>query len=289
VALDLIDTALDKHSELLTEADLRMLAHRVAGYADGGRIVLNNSGERLAIEDVLQRVYSDNGRGGGALTADGLKLLIDWRSIFGGRVSSDEDVLKEPSVWPALALLAPSRRTMNDVYVGLYDRLERQFDRPLWQWTHSDLPAEIDRLKHSAIDRLYYGALFGSVDLAETYYYSELVTQQRDATLVALALVLYHRQHSAWPERQEQLVPDLLPAVPLDRFTGQPVSYRLVDGRPLVYSVGPDRRDDGGKSLAHPLEVFKLKSLWPDASGTVPPGDWVLWPLAGGLFAADAP
>ena len=44
-----------------------------------------------------------------------------------------------------------------------------------------------------------------------SYASAQRLTQERDATLVALALTLFHRRHAAWPERLEELVPDLLP------------------------------------------------------------------------------
>lgn len=37
-----------------------------------------------------------------------------------------------------------------------------------------------------------------------------------------------------------------LPSVPVDPFSGQPMRYRVLNGKPLVYSVGPDRKDDAG-------------------------------------------
>ncbi len=37
-----------------------------------------------------------------------------------------------------------------------------------------------------------------------------------------------------------------LPAVPTDPFNGKPMRLVLVDGKPVVYSVGKDGRDDGG-------------------------------------------
>jgi hypothetical protein len=112
-------------------------------------------------------------------------------------------------------------------------------------------------------------------------------TQERDATLVALALTLFHRRHGAWPERLEQLVPDLLPTVPPDRFTGQPLRYRVVEGRPVLYSVGPDIEDQGGQGPDLPageLESLYRSSIYRRSShpGAVPEKsdvgwDWVFW------------
>ncbi|HEX4611632.1 MAG TPA: hypothetical protein VH092_25780, partial [Urbifossiella sp.] len=48
------------------------------------------------------------------------------------------------------------------------------------------------------------------------------------------------------PERADALVPEYLPAVPTDPFSGSPLRARR-DGKTLVlYSVGPDGRGDGG-------------------------------------------
>jgi hypothetical protein len=37
-----------------------------------------------------------------------------------------------------------------------------------------------------------------------------------------------------------------LSVMPTDPFSGQPMRYKVLDGRPVVYSVGVDLRDDGG-------------------------------------------
>lgn len=63
---------------------------------------------------------------------------------------------------------------------------------------------------------------------------------------VALACERFRRKHNTWPESLDRLVPDSLDAVPLDPFDGAPLRYRRLDDGVVVYSVGPDRRDDGG-------------------------------------------
>ena len=72
--------------------------------------------------------------------------------------------------------------------------------------------------------------------------------------VVAIALEFYRRAHGRFPETLAQLTPTLLPHVPDDRITGDPVRYRLVNGRPLIYSLGPDGKDDGG----HPADANRL-------------------------------
>ena len=48
------------------------------------------------------------------------------------------------------------------------------------------------------------------------------------------------------------LVSALLPAVPSDEFTGEPYVYRRVAEDYVLYSVGPNGRDDGGVGDARP-------------------------------------
>jgi len=48
------------------------------------------------------------------------------------------------------------------------------------------------------------------------------------------------------PDKWQDLVPKYLPRIPLDPFTDEPLKLTIVDGAVLVYSVGPDGKDNGG-------------------------------------------
>jgi hypothetical protein len=79
-----------------------------------------------------------------------------------------------------------------------------------------------------------------------------LVTFQRqeallDATVTALAVERYRHDKGRWPEALAGLVPDYLSQVPTDLFGGAPLRYQQLDDGVVVYSVGPDGQDDGGK------------------------------------------
>lgn len=63
-------------------------------------------------------------------------------------------------------------------------------------------------------------------------------------TRLSLALRLYELEHGELPERLEALAPHWLEAVPVDPYDGRPFRYDRT--RRLVYSAGPNRRDDGG-------------------------------------------
>jgi hypothetical protein len=65
--------------------------------------------------------------------------------------------------------------------------------------------------------------------------------------LVMVALEKYRQANGRWPKSLAELTPAFIPAVPMDPFDFQPLRYkRLADGV-VVYSIGEDRIDNGGK------------------------------------------
>lgn len=66
--------------------------------------------------------------------------------------------------------------------------------------------------------------------------------------LTACALERYSLANGSYPERLAELVPTYLDKVPLDIIDGQPLRYRRTEnGKFLLYSIGLDGKDDGGK------------------------------------------
>jgi hypothetical protein len=65
--------------------------------------------------------------------------------------------------------------------------------------------------------------------------------------VVMLALERYRRANNRWPETLKDLAPAFLAKVPLDPFDAAPLRYRRLDGGVVVYSIGPDGEDNGGK------------------------------------------
>jgi hypothetical protein len=64
--------------------------------------------------------------------------------------------------------------------------------------------------------------------------------------VVALALERYRQKHHRWPPSLAALVPAQLEQIPADPYDGEPVRFRLLGDGVVVYSVGPDGKDDGG-------------------------------------------
>jgi hypothetical protein len=65
--------------------------------------------------------------------------------------------------------------------------------------------------------------------------------------LTALAIERYRRANGEQlPPSLADLTPTFLPTVPVDPFDGKPLRYKKLDRGYRIYSIGPDRKDDGG-------------------------------------------
>ena len=70
---------------------------------------------------------------------------------------------------------------------------------------------------------------------------------------VELALRCYRYEKAAAPARLDDLVTNYLSHVPLDPFGAKPLSYRPLGTNWLLYSVGSDGTDDGGRPAGRAL------------------------------------
>jgi hypothetical protein len=64
---------------------------------------------------------------------------------------------------------------------------------------------------------------------------------------VAFALAAYRRDEGRYPARLADLAPKYLAAVPDDLFAGRPLVYRPSEAGYLLYSVGANGKDEGGR------------------------------------------
>jgi hypothetical protein len=63
---------------------------------------------------------------------------------------------------------------------------------------------------------------------------------------LALAMTACRAKKGKYPDQLQELVPEFLSAIPLDPFDGQPLRTKRDEKGILLYSVGPNLKDDGG-------------------------------------------
>lgn len=286
-ALSAAGEVLEKQPALLTEKDWIDLAHRLSSYHGGGTIRSSLEGERNMFSDLLQRAFTDDGHGDGRLTHAGFQLIA---ALSGPSDSPTGSVLDNAfqtqsgsrfALGPVAMTIVAGRREQHDLAMDLINESEREHAGPLFTWPDSTEDARIKQLVAPVPNRLRYApiALFlpATVNVARA---GERLTQRRDGLLTAIAAEVFRREHGDWPESLEKLVPQYLPALPLDRFTGKSLTYKLRDGKPLVYAWGMDGQDDDGRLSGESRPHF-WSEIMSKPQKPLKPGeghDWVLFP-----------
>lgn len=93
---------------------------------------------------------------------------------------------------------------------------------------------------------LLYPAI-SSVGLADVRHKSAL-----GATLIGIAAERHRRRSGQWPAAIAAIDPDLLTRPPLDPYSGQAFRMERREGQFLVYSIGPNRKDEQEVSVPRP-------------------------------------
>ena len=76
------------------------------------------------------------------------------------------------------------------------------------------------------------------------------ISQQYEVLDTAVALKSYHQDYGKYPKRLADLVEeDYLKAMPIDRYTEQPLVYKPTAKGFTLYSVGRNEQDDDGRSF----------------------------------------
>lgn len=73
-----------------------------------------------------------------------------------------------------------------------------------------------------------------------------------EAATTMFALGEYHRQNNQYPDRLDQLVPEFLPRLPIDYADRKTLRYRRTGDAYILYSVGVNGVDDGGRFVKWP-------------------------------------
>ena len=121
----------------------------------------------------------------------------------------------------------------------------------------------VEQSKHWSFYKIEARMLFPAIGKAVTKY--ALIQSQVDLARVACALERFQLAHGTYPETLDALAPQFIAQLPHDLINGRPLHYRRTDdGKFVLYSIGWDDTDDGGK-------VFLTKSGMVDQKK----GDWV--------------
>ncbi|MFO0873855.1 MAG: hypothetical protein U0575_07770 [Phycisphaerales bacterium] len=242
---------LEAHGGAFDDATLRRLDDAFAAIPDAAWRP-DFSIERILFEDAIQRTYSDDGHGDGVLLVDPARQMRNPVPVDGVRpparaAGTFGENLGGFLASPLSALLVAGRREIVERYGAMVDDIERRAARPLWE-----IDALVDPKFAPAGDGGAAFDRYAMVDLLSPALTSlgpalALTKASVDATRAAIALARFELAEGRWPRTLDELVPRFLASIPRDPYDGGTIRYALRDGRPLLWYVGGDRHDDGGR------------------------------------------
>jgi len=279
-ALAAIRDIMGSKPDLWSEAQLRGLAHVLASSPiDWAR---GFDGERALFYDSMQRVYTDDGRGDGRLAFNinrDQNLFQVLASVNAGDGGPGDSLLSNSGIamltLPAANFVVASRKTMTETYDCFTNEAVARFAEPYWKQRKKPSLAEFKSEENGPLGKFKYLFVRLLAPAHEKILRRKTASESEvDGVLIGLALEAYHRKHNKWPASLAELSPQYLPQLPVDLITGQPLVYKVVDDRPVVYSVGFDADDDGGKAMPAATGVV---TPWDTAPESDVDGDWVIW------------
>jgi len=272
----------------------------VAKYSINDMVKLE--GERLMINDVVQRTYSDDGNGDGRITPVGYDVICNLHHLFqmSGEASGFENhfVVKQAVklAGPVSLLTMATRKQVTDKSADLMDEIESRFDIPMYLDDMSDLEEEIAEIEQVSSGYMLLSQLLPAHQQCRSAMFRTIANQ--GGVEMAIAAYRYQKENGQFPPSSEALVGEYLDAIPTDQLNGEPLNYKLTDEGFQVYSVGFDLDDDDGQAFmvtddgelahedwdesdfeAHGVRPQKASEYWRmDHGPDHVSGDWVIWP-----------
>ncbi len=211
---------------------------------------LDFSAEKAIVDDMIQRGFTDDGRGNGRPLASAVLYL-------GG---------SPQEWWKNLLLLDyPDRKQVVDHVNGFYEDLFR------WQTiTPWDRQGQGHKLSHTDISTMYTEIMKPSLERTGDQVWR--LKTRAQATLTVLALKRYQARYGLLPETLKVLVPEgLMKTLPRDFYSDGPLTYqRKSDTDFVLYSWGADLKDSKGVPSTNAKGEFRNYGSR---------GDWVFWPV----------
>lgn len=263
--------------ECFNDDQLTGLAHRLGAYSGGGSIHLRFGMHRIYFEDMIQRLYTDDGKGDGRLTSEGIAMLRSSGPSVPLMGKGGEEARLEWLMGPLAAQLIGGRREVSEEFERQLSLMERQAVEPMWTWTETPGDSFESQIASETYYRRYQPLFVMLPAIGRAAQIAEIATQRRDAALTAIALELYRRRHGEYPAQLDALVPNFLPTLPVDRFDGRPLRYRLTKDGPLLYSIGADRIDDGGAAPTTDTARMQVDRYSFKIPADPMQADWILW------------
>ncbi len=218
------------------------------------------TGERFLLLDAIQCLFTDDGQGGGRIP----RCFFRKRYLQGGKFEYIQPIfslIEKSNIKECKRLERRETTAQVEIYC---DILEKVFSLSPWQYErdYDGLKTSIEQIKKenpiiktfSVNPQLLFISWRARIDL--------------DALITILAILRYKEDTQQYPDSLlELVVKGYIEAVPDDPYGDGQIIYKQTDNGFLLYSLGVDFDDDGGK----PYKSTEGKM----------DGDDIFWPVEG--------
>lgn len=216
--------------------------------------------------DTINRLYTDDGAGGGLFNSDRLDLL---RGDPNGASTFDA-----PAPGPGSTTYATKAQVLKreaEVHadllaIGAGDPQDREALAAPFEADFEDRRLRSARGQANMLLGILLPAI-GKASRVHDQHALELA-----ATRVMLAIEIHRARTGRPPGTLTDLTPGILPELPLDPYTRAPLNYAPAADSPLgytLYSAGFDQTDNGGVSSLEPdSRASEQRALMPTGEGT---------------------
>ena len=246
----------------LTAGQLKDLQGQLAQVYAGGYPVMNLEFDKMVFHDLVQHLFTDGGFGGGHLIPAG------WAEISDDR--EDERMFLMPLL--VATSMVHARRDENlEVGDRIYDEQIIKLARMTPYQRHRKNVPSTDDILTSLSSRKFFLLHFIVPAFDRTFEFAFRVKASHQATLTILALARWRAEKGEYPASLDQLTAaGLLKDLPMDPWSDKPLIYRRTGDNFILYSLGPNFEDNGGKPAT---DSKGRPKKWLDNDDTV------FWPL----------
>ncbi len=253
----------------LPAADLDWLRRQLSQIYPEGYPLLNLEGERLAFLDIIQRSFTEGGPGGGHLIPSQLVEISNNAPYE--QLDANERRLLMP-LFTARSMTHAGRDATIARAHEIYDLKNKLAGMTPYQRHLSEVKT-LDEIKHKSLSskRFFLFYLFYPIwhSASESIYWEKTL---HEATVTILALQQWRLEKDTYPTELCELVSaKYLKELPMDPWSDKSLGYKKTNDDFILYSVGMNFTDDGGKQGR---DRHGQIHRWVDN------GDVVFWPLS---------
>jgi hypothetical protein len=228
---------------------------------------VNYEVERFCALDFLQRCYTNNGRGSGHMIPSRVQEFMGAFDDFYSSVAFLGSL--------AASIESADRQEISREFDKIYSTAEENATKTPWQ-LHKEkecgVAFEMNVDNWSTLKRARYWPVsslmpaFSGVNRTAHRHKTQV-----DALITTLAIIRFKQSAGDYPENLDDLVSaGYLKHLPMDPFSNQSLVYKRTADNFILYSIGPNFKDDGGQSGKDDKGQVKK---WGDS------GDAVFWPV----------